>query len=66
MAQGSYRVIEPTFQVTGGTPVEALERVLNDQAAEGYELFTAADVREVDGQWVHVLVLKRVATPPAA
>jgi hypothetical protein len=66
MAQGPYQVIEPTFQVEGGTPVEALERVLNDQAAEGYHFLAMADVREAGGQWVHVIVLKRAATPPVA
>ena len=51
-------MIEPTFRVEGGTPIEALERVLNDQAVEGYHLLSTARVREVDGQWVHVLILR--------
>ena len=58
MAEGSYRVIEPTFDVEGGTPVDALQKVLNDQAAEGYHLVAPAQVREPDGQWVNVLILR--------
>jgi hypothetical protein len=54
----AYRVIEPTFEVSGGTPVEALEKVLNDQARDGYHLLSTAQVREVNRPWVPVLILR--------
>jgi len=60
-----YRVVEPTFEVTGGTPVDALAALLNAQAAEGYRLVTVVRVREArDGralsETVDALVFARV------
>ena len=61
MAQRPYRVIEPTFRVKNGSPVEALEKVLNDQYDEGYSFLTTTHVREENGQWVKVIVLRQQA-----
>jgi hypothetical protein len=57
-------VIEPTFEVEGGTPAEALEHVLNQQAEEGYRLRTCVPVRgakegEADREAVTVMILER-------
>ena len=64
--EARYRVIEPTFQVDGeGTPADALEFVLNQQAEEGYVLAATVPVRgadedgRADEEYVQVLVLER-------
>ena len=60
-----YRVIEPTFHVEGGTPSQALEHVLNEQAGEGYRLRACVPVRGADEagladrETVTVMVLER-------
>ena len=61
-----YRVVEPTFEVTGGTPMDALAALLNTQAAEGYRLLTTVRVREahdgrVGAETVDALVFERIA-----
>lgn len=58
-----YRVLEPTFDVDGGTPVDALEHELNVAADDGYRLAGVVPVRGVDGDgrvedWVQALVLE--------
>jgi hypothetical protein len=60
-----YKVIEPTFEVEGGTPAQALEFVLNQQAEEGYRLRACVPVRgakdgQADSQAVTVMVLERI------
>lgn len=59
MDQGSYKVVEATFEVVGGTPVDGIESFLNAQAAEGWVLVATTAVREPGGAWVHVLILRR-------
>ena len=60
-----YRVLEPTFDVDGGTPVDALEHVLNEAADDGFHLLCTVPVRGVDKdgkadrEWVHAIVLER-------
>lgn len=39
-------MIEPTFAVEGGTPVDALEHVLNEMAEDGYRFAGIVPVRE--------------------
>jgi hypothetical protein len=56
VAHGRYRVIEPTFDVEGGTPVDALEHVLNEP---GHHFVGATRVREPGGEWVDVIILER-------
>ena len=60
MAAYAYRVIETTFEVIGGTPVEGLEQLLNDKAAEGWRLVTSTRVRGPESVGVDVIVLERV------
>lgn len=67
MAEGKaerYRVLEPTFEVEGGTPVDALEHVLNQHAVDGYRLVGSVPVRgakdgQAESQWVHAIVLEK-------
>jgi hypothetical protein len=59
-ASRRYRVIEATLDVVGGTPVEGLERLLNDMAVDGYRLVTTARVREPGVEAVDVLILERI------
>lgn len=60
-----YRVLEPTFDVEGGTPVDALKQVLNQAADDGYRFAGTVPVRGVDDdgipdtRWVHAIVLER-------
>jgi len=60
-----YLVVEPSFQVEGGTPAQALEHVLNQHAKDGYRLRACVPVRgakdgAVDRVAVTVMVLERV------
>lgn len=51
-------MIEPTFEVEGGNPVQALEYVLNEP---GHHFVGATRVREPGGEWVDVIILERDA-----
>jgi hypothetical protein len=55
----TYRLIEPTFEVEGGTPIDALQHDLNTAWGEGYEFAGMASVREPGGESVPVVVLKK-------
>lgn len=52
-----YRVIETTFEVEGGDPLDGLAHVLNE--TPGYHLAGTTRVREPRGEWVDVIVLER-------
>jgi len=60
-----YRVIEPTFQVEGGTPSQGLEHVLNAHALDGFRFVACVPVRGayeggmVDSESVTVMVFER-------
>ena len=49
-------MIEPTFEVEGGDPVDALEHELNEP---GYHFVGATRVREPGSEWVDVVILER-------
>jgi hypothetical protein len=52
-------VIETTFEVEGGDPIDALAHVLNED--DGYHFLGATRVREPEGEWVDVIILERDA-----
>ena len=55
----TYRLIEPTYEVEGGTPVDGLQHDLNVAWKEGYEFVGTAVVRERGEESVPVVVLKK-------
>ena len=55
----TYRLIEPTFEVEGGTPVDGLQYELNMAWDQGYEFVGTAVVRERGEENVPVVVLKK-------
>jgi hypothetical protein len=57
VARSRYSVVETTFEVEGGDPVDGLQHVLN----HGHHRFVGATrVREPGGEWVDVVILERI------
>ena len=55
----TYRVVEATYEVSGGTPVDGLQHDLNRAWEEGYEFSGTAVVREPGAEAVPVVVLRK-------
>lgn len=52
-----YRVIETTYDVDGGTPIDGLQHDLNEP---GVRFVGSTRVREPGGELVDVVILERV------
>ena len=57
MDSGQYKVIETTYAVDGGDPIDGLQHDLN---SSGYRFVGATRVREPEGEWVDVVILEKL------